>query len=134
LNHYNKKYELALDLGFATIFHNKEDGILLIRYTEETEVDLTKAEIVIDSVHKILKDGKTPYGFTDATAKRIHITPAARKAYRDNPSMRLNKKHAILVKGLSNRILANAFIKYDKPIVDSKIFNDFQDAETWLLS
>ena len=134
MNHYDKKYELALDLGFATIFHNKEDGILLIRYTEETEVDLTKAEIVIDSVHSILKDGKTPYGLTDATANRLHITAEAMKAYRDNPSVRLNKKHAVIVKGLSNRILANAFIKFDKPVVNTKIFNDFQDAETWLLS
>jgi hypothetical protein len=125
---------MVKELGFAELFHNTKEGVLLVHYADETEIDLEKAKSLIESVKIILQDGKTPFGITDATAKRLHITTAARNAYKDNPAMRLNKKHAIIVEGLSNRILANAFIRLDKPVIPTKIFKDIATAETWLLS
>lgn len=134
MNQYGSQYKLVKEFGFAKLFHNTQKGVLLIHYADETEIDLEKAKSIIASVKIILQDGKTPFGITDATAKRLHITTAARNAYRDNPAMRLNKKHAIIVEGLSNLILANAFIRLDKPVIPTKVFKDLPTAEAWLFS
>jgi hypothetical protein len=117
-------------LQFADLFLTESESILLIRYHNDTEIDLEKAKQVIEKVKPIIVN--TRYGMTDARGNGLYISREARNLYKDNPSMRANKAHAVIVNSLSTRMLANFFVKVDKPVSPTKVFNEFEPAIKWL--
>ena len=99
---------------------------------KDVVIDLEKAKQVVNLVHPYIEEGAV-YGMTDATASFLNITPEARALYKDNKSMQLSKAHAIVVKELYIRLIASLFIKFDRPIVPTRIFNDFHRAYKYLI-
>lgn len=108
--HLENGFKQVKKLSFATLFLNEDKSILMIKYHEETVVDVEKSVLVIDAVFPFIEQGAI-YGITDATAPFLNITPGARKNYRDNKSLQLSFAHAVVVKELSVRLMANFFCK-----------------------
>ena len=118
-------------LNFATLFINEDKSILLAKYHKNSNIDIEEANELIEAVYPFIQAGAY-YGITDATAKNINITSTARQIFKTNKSMQLSKYHAVVVKHLHIRLIAQMFIKLDKPAVKTKIFNDFQKAYHFL--
>lgn len=129
---YKTSYHFVAQLEFAEFYLNSQLGILLVYYYPNSKIDERKAQMVIETVEPILKQG-VPYGLTDARAGGLYITREAREMYSDNASMRLNKKHAVVVNNHATRILATLFVQINKPITPTKVFNSINSAEDWLI-
>ncbi|MEQ8909734.1 MAG: hypothetical protein RIC95_11110 [Vicingaceae bacterium] len=133
-NKYGEQYELLKSLAFADIYLNKKDGILLVYYYPDTEIDASKAQVIINSVDPIISAHNLLYGMTDAREENLNITREARSLYSDNPTLKLSKRHAVIVNQLTTRMLANFFVKIDQPVIPTKVFNSLSAAEKWLIS
>jgi hypothetical protein len=62
----------------------------------------------------------------------ISSTPEARQYGAHNEYTQFHIAYALLVSSLSEKILANFFIRFNKPAVPSKMFNDENQAIEWL--
>ena len=133
MNHpFLEGFLLEFRLPFADVFIDRNAGVLMVRYQESTAIDLSMGQHLVDSIYPFLKQG-IDLGMTDATANYLSISKEARRFYSNNKSIALTKAHAIIVKSLSVRLLANFFVNFDNPIVPTKVFNEFSDANKWLL-
>ncbi len=63
---------------------------------------------------------------------QINITPEGRKKVRELESIVPLSHRAIVISTLSQRILANFYIKFHKPLITTKVFNTHSEALTWL--
>lgn len=128
-----KEFKLFERLDFAKVYLNQKNSIILVEYLENTVVNLEKGQLIIDTVYPLIESG-IKLGMTDATAKNIDITSKTRKLYSSNKSMNLSTAHAVVVKDLHIRMLANLFIRFDNPTVPTKVFNSFDGAVHYLES
>ena len=126
-----REFKEVAKLDFATFFLNHDQDILMVKYHQNTTIDLEKAMLTVETVYPFISNGAI-YGLTDATESHLVITQEARHYYKDNKSMQLSMAHAVVVKELSVRLMANFFAKFDKPITTTKVFNNFQSALSWL--
>jgi hypothetical protein len=62
----------------------------------------------------------------------VNVTPEARKLVRQLEPLIPISARAMVIKMLGQRILANFYIKFHKPIIPTKVFNNHQDALQWL--
>ncbi|NBG67214.1 DUF7793 family protein [Acidiluteibacter ferrifornacis] len=124
---------LVKDIGIAKFYFNKELNILEIEYQanvnigkeEVMEVLLTRAEIVKGSRVLVL---------VSITKEFINFTDEARSTFVNEQKKDATAfKMALLIKGLADKIVANFFIRYNKPIVPTKIFSKREKAIAWLL-
>lgn len=126
-----KDFLLVENLSFAKLYINTSKSIILAEYKVDTIVDEEKAQIIIDCIYPHLAKG-IQLGMTDATADNINITKEARRLYSNNKSLNATIAHSVVVKALHVRLLTNFFIKFDKPKVPTKIFNEFDKAVEYL--
>lgn len=61
-----------------------------------------------------------------------NVTPEGRKLIRQLEPLIPISARAIVIKILGQRILANFFIRFQKPMIPTKIFNNYEDALNWL--
>jgi len=121
------------DIGIAKFYFYKELNILEIEYQanvnigreEVLEVLLTRAEIVKGSRVLVL---------VSITKEFINFTDEARSTFVNEQKKDTTAfKMALLIKGLADKIVANFFIRFNKPIVPTKIFSKREKAIAWLL-
>lgn len=124
-------FELVEQLKFARIYSSLERSIILVEYFENTVVNLEKGKEVANAVYPYIVKGML-FGFTDATAKNIHVTTEARKFLGNNKSMNALNSHVIVLNDLHLRIIANIFLKFDNPTALTKVFNTHQKALKYL--
>lgn len=62
----------------------------------------------------------------------INVTTEARKLIRKLESIVPISARALIMTSLGHRILASFYIKMQKPIVPTKIFNNYEDGIQWL--
>lgn len=62
----------------------------------------------------------------------ISVTPEARKKIRELEPLAPITARAIVIKSLGHRLLTNFYVKFYKPIVTTKIFDNYQDAIHYL--
>jgi len=61
-----------------------------------------------------------------------NVTPEGRKLIRQLEPLIPISARAIVIKILGQRILANFYIRFQKPIIPTKVFNDYEEALEWL--
>lgn len=64
----------------------------------------------------------------------INLTPEARKYIRELETVVPISKRAIVIRTFNQRILANFYINFHKPIITTKIFENYDTAMNWLVS
>lgn len=132
------KYSLDLrilvkDLGFVKIYFIKELDILESVYQENCTVDKEEALQVVQT-SRAFNNVQNKYILAIGLNHFINITPEARIVFAEE--MKKDKqlqKMAILINSLAYRILANFFIRFDKPPILTKVFDTRNDAIDWLL-
>lgn len=107
-------------------------GIVYYTYLPNSEVDVKDHQINHDALIELVgKEQKHPL-LIDADAF-INVTPEARKLVRKLESIVPISARAMIISSLGQRILVSFYIKIQKPIVPTKIFDNYEDGIQWLL-
>lgn len=118
-------------LKTATIFLD-EYGILWVRYHKEVDMTAEDAILHIIAVTKLCADKKRPFLIDTRNAKGSYSLEAMRKLAKNPEIVKVRKAQAIIIDSLSNRLLANFYIKFHKPENPIKIFEKEHEAVKWL--
>lgn len=109
------------------------NGIVHYTYLPNSEVDEAAHQANHDAlVDMVGKDTKVPV-LIDAS-EFVTLTPEARKLARNLETIVPISKRAFVIKSLGQRMLASFYITFHQPIVPTKIFTSYREAEFWLLN
>lgn len=125
---------LVQDLGFAIIYYISEIDMLEVEYQAGCMVDRQEALQVIQASREF-NDGRNRYTMITVVKDYFNMTSEARATFADEMKTGFDlERMAILVNSLVYRMLANFFIKIDKPPVPTRMFNSRKDAIDWLIN
>lgn len=100
-------------------------------YLPNSEVDEQDHQLNHDTLIKLVGTDKKYPLLIDADAF-INVTPEARKLVRRLESTVPISARAMIIASLGQRILVSFYIKIQKPIVPTKIFNNYEEGIKWL--
>jgi len=126
-----KEAELSLsqvELDFATIIY--DDGIAHIQFKEGAELEPEH----IDKMNKVimkLSGGKTICTLSDSRV-RMTATKEAREYGADNPYTKYRLATAVVVNSTALKLMANFYIRFNKPKIPTRLFEDVNEAKKWL--
>lgn len=118
-------------LKTATLQLDKS-GILWVSYHKEVEMTPEDAKMHIDAVVRLCEGKKRPFLIDTRNAHGSYSLAAMRKIAKDPKIVDVRKAQAIIIDSLSNRLLANFYIKFQKPQNPIKIFEKEEEAIQWL--
>jgi hypothetical protein len=107
------------------------NDIIHYTYLPNSEIDETEHQINHNALVELIGNGEKRSVLIDSD-EFINITPEARKLIRTLESIVPISSRALVIESLNQRILANFYIRFYKPIVPTKIFNNYEDALQWL--
>ena len=130
MNRANVNTLHSIDLGFVR-YELRADNVVIVRLQDELMIDLEKAE----------KMNETLISITSGTPKKLLVfngqfTSAdteARTFLASHSKLKQIEKCSVTIHSLSQRILANFFIKVNKPPFPIRFFTSKEAAEKWLL-
>lgn len=111
-----------------------EDGICLIKLDSSRHDQLGPEEAIeiAESIEKIC-EGKPHCILTDTRGVVGQVEPLAREILSSHAGFsKVRKAEAFLVESLANRLVANFYIRFNRPKNPTKIFNHFEKALNWL--
>jgi hypothetical protein len=128
----NKNYSFTKEIVTQTVrLRLLPDGIIHYTYLPNSEVDDLQHQINHEALLKLIDDGQKYPALLDGD-DFANVTPEGRKMVRElEPHIPVYAR-AMVIKVLSQRILANFYIKFQKPIIPTKVFNNHDDALNWL--
>ncbi len=116
------------DLGFAVV-RRAPDGIVEVRFSPGTIVDVTEMHGILDAQNPHRPDGSLVLTLVDARTVRT-MTRAAQDLSAKEPARGV----AILVGNPVSVMLGNIFLAVSKPTYPSRLFRSEPEARAWLLS
>lgn len=113
-------------------FYLLEGDVVWIRYNEtEEEFGLAEAKRhteVLDS----LNDGNPVHVVVDFRGLDIAFTPESREYFAASDAHgSVRASQAIILSGLAHKIVANFYLKFNKPACPARIFYNPEDAFSW---
>ncbi len=125
------KNKVYIKLTHAEIQHLGKH-IYLLKFDDNYEVELKDAKEVDKAFIDLLGNRRFSV-VLDARNQYSSITNDARDFFANDPEiLHLRKKIAIVVNNIHTKLLANFFVKFNKPQTPTKIFNDYDKALKWL--
>jgi len=122
-----KRYELR-----KTVFRFREDGIVEIIFKKNQTIDLDDFYEGIELIRKV-GNGK-PFLYLYNPEENSDITPELRKFASSAKANKYTIADAIVVNRLSQKILANFYLKFHKPVKPTAVFFNKKEAIKWLLT
>ena len=117
------------DIGFA-VYELQEDDSVILRLADDLMIDLEKAKMMDVALSKITQE--QPKKILVLNGKYTSATTEARTFLASKSKLRQISKCSVTIHSLSQRILANFFIRVNKPPFPVKFFNTEEAAEKWL--
>lgn len=108
------------------------NGIVHYTYLPNSEVDEAAHQANHDALVELVGITTKVPVLIDAS-EFVTLTPEARKLARNLESIVPISKRAFVIKSLGQRMLASFYITFHQPIVPTKIFTTYREAELWLL-
>tara|TARA_R110002049_G_scaffold26035_3_gene91117 strand:+ start:1491 stop:1916 length:426 start_codon:yes stop_codon:yes gene_type:complete len=125
---------LVKDLEFARIYYIQKLDLLEVDYQRNTLIDRKEALAVINA-SRAFNNGTNKYTMITATKEFFNMTPEARTTFAEEMKLGFQtEKMALYVNNLAYRMMANFFIRVDKPPIPTKLFSNRDKAIEWLLS
>lgn len=118
-----------IDLGHSSIFL-REDGIIEIDCADNFEYDVLEIKHNLSCIKMIAGNNKVLI-LNNAKAHTT-ITKEGREFLATGPHIDFVKAEAFIIHIMGQWILANFFLKINKPIVPAAFFKNKEDAEVWL--
>jgi len=122
-----EKY-LSIDLGFATV-RMREDGIVNTNILLNGSATLEQAKELLAAYIKVTKGVKTPHLFT---VTKLSIMEIEVMEFIKNTANKHGKADAFVLLSLPQKILGNAFLKFQTPSIPTKFFSSEKKAIEWL--
>jgi hypothetical protein len=126
----SEKVAAREDLGFAC-YELRDDGVIVLRLVDDLMIDISKAKLMDATLHRMtlekprkifVLNGK----FTSAdTEARVFLASVAK--------LKQIEKVAVTIHSLAQRLLANFFLKVNKPPFPIRFFTSAEQAEKWLM-
>ncbi len=108
----------------------RSDGIIHVHYKKNTTLDL-ETQRFMRSIYQDLIPGKNlPYIFSASDG--VTVTKEARE--NSNTADSPIAAYAMIANNIAYRLVANFYLKVNKPLVPSKLFSTFDDAVKWIYS
>jgi len=124
---------MVKDLGFVKLYYNRELDIIESVYQENCVIDKEEAILIIQT-SRDFNNVSNKYILATGLSDFINITPEARIVFAEEMKHDMHlQKMAIHINSLAYRILSNFFIRFNKPPIQSKVFNNRKAAIDWLL-
>lgn len=121
-----KLHSTEFDKHYVTIF---DSGILLF----EVKKDVILTAIDLKATRRWLAHfGERKYLFLFMAESRAEVEDDFRAEAAAGGQFAI--ADAIVVNGISQRIMANLYIKFNKPITPTKVFSSQENAAFWLMS
>lgn len=121
---------VKLDVGTISI---KENGILYVDYYKDANIDLNEVILVGEKIVELC-NGIPRLFIIDVRDCYGNYSMEARNYMANNPEInKVRKAFAILTNSLGTRILADFYLKFNKPPSPGKLFNDEEEAIQWLM-
>ena len=114
----------------ATVTFFYEGDILMINFKEDADVTLENAQENLAARKSFQKEGKVKV--LSDLSNVWQISKDARAFFATKQVTDLNIAMALITKSLTSKILANFFMKFNKPASPTKMFNSKHKALAWL--
>ena len=121
--------EKTIDLPEATI-HCRTDGIIHILFKDRTEFDIALQEKMLAMYIEICDGEKRPFMFS--AFNDVIITKESRENSSKIEHLYPGIATALIANSLPYRLIANFYLKINKPKTPYKIFKDEPSAILWL--
>lgn len=118
-------------LTHAEIIHLQND-LYLLKFDDDYEIELEDA-VEIDRTFIELVNNKPFSVVVDARNKYSSISNDARNFFANDPEiLPLRKRIAIVINNMPTRMIANFFVRFNRPQTPTRVFNDYNKAIMWL--
>lgn len=118
-------------LTHAEIIH-LQDNLYLLKLDDDYEIELEDA-IEIDQAFIEITNNQPFCVVVDTRNKYTSVSSDARNFFANDPDiLPIRKKIAIVINNMPTRIIANFFVKFNRPQTPTKVFNDYYKAIDWL--
>lgn len=130
----NKKdYSFTKEIVTQTIrLRLLSDGIIHYTYLPNSEVDDIQHQINHKALLKLMEGNYKKHPALLDGDDFANVTPEGRKLVRELEPFIPVSARAMVIKQLGQRILGSFYIKFHKPIIPTKIFDNYSDALNWL--
>lgn len=108
----------------------RSDGIVHVHYKKNTTLDLDLQASMRNLFLELTGGKKSPFMFS--ADEGFSLTKEAREnadSFKKNPVI---SSYAIIADNLGYRMIANFYLKINKPVTPYKIFQNTEDAIQWL--
>ncbi|MBK7817490.1 MAG: hypothetical protein IPJ60_07930 [Sphingobacteriaceae bacterium] len=119
--------QIVLPEGIVTL---KTDGIVYVKYAVDTTVDLDVQARMLDAFNEITEKKLTPFLFEAEDG--VTVTKEARDNAIVMEESTPCKATAVLVQNIAYAMIANFYVKFNKPKRPFKVFNKKNEAIEWL--
>lgn len=110
----------------------REDGIVVLEFCDHIELDVKEAKELLQATKEI--SGGKKVLILNVAGKQTTATSAARDFAASPEAVEYTLAEAYVVNNLPQKIIANFYINFHKPLVPTKIFNNTEAAILWLKS
>lgn len=125
----DKQHHIKLTHAEISYLHN---DIFQLVFEDDYEIELEDA-IEIDKAFIELLKGKEFSVLVDTQQRFSSITNEARNFFANDPEiLPFRKKIAIIVDNIPTKLLANFFIRFNKPQTPARLFVNYDKAVSWL--
>ena len=108
------------------------DGIMRVMFKKNREIDSSVLKDLIENYNKLVEEKKYPYiYYTEDNS--VTFSHDAREYFKQNEQSFPKICDAFVMKSLAHKLIANFYLKFNKPVYPSKVFSNMADAETWCL-
>jgi len=127
-NNYPFKKEIVTNTVRLRLLTN---DIIHYTFLPNSEVDEIEHQLNHNALFELV-DGSKKYPALLDGDDFANVTPEGRKIVRELEPLIPVSARAMVIKQLGQRILGSFYIKYHKPIIPTKIFDNHVDALNWL--
>lgn len=108
----------------------REDGIVQICFDDNCEVDTKDCEDIVSAYDQLLKNKKYP--LLHFLGNYTTFTKGTREFSVTERGMQYSAAEAYIFSSLAHKIVANFYIKINRPPVTTKFFTNEVEAVAWL--
>ena len=125
-------YQKSIELS-KTFLHLLEEGLVIVNPKDDIVLEIEDVQEVDQLIYDQLVLGKPFVVIIDARDINSSVSREARDFLSKNELvLPIRKAQAIIVNSLHTKLLANFYMKFNKPINPIKVFSNFDDAYQWV--
>lgn len=112
--------------------HLRKDGIVQVNFGDNVELDVKETKDILTALESINNGRKSLV--VNIAGKNTTATREARNYSATEEAGKFTLADAFVVNNLPQKLLGNFYLNFNKPFVNTKIFNKTEEAIVWLKS